>query len=49
MAVVVLTCLLGALVSARFANRCEIRKLNRVVGTVLLILGIGTIALKMFG
>lgn len=49
MAVVVLTCLLGALVSARFANRCELRKLNRVVGTVLLILGIGTIALKMFG
>lgn len=49
MLVVVSTCLLGALVSARFANRCEIKKLNRVVGTVLMLLGIGTILLKVIG
>lgn len=32
MAVVVLSCLLGAVVSAKFANRCEIARLNRIVG-----------------
>lgn len=46
MTVVMASCLAGAIVSARFANRCEIRKLNRIVGTVLLILGIVTIAIK---
>ncbi|WP_405318814.1 sulfite exporter TauE/SafE family protein [Frisingicoccus sp.] len=49
MLVVVLSCLFGAWVSARFANRCEIKKLNRVVGVVLLILGVSTILLKVFG
>lgn len=44
MAIVVISCLIGAVVSAKFANKCEIKKLNRVVGGVLLILGIFTIA-----
>lgn len=48
MMTVVLFCLLGALVSAKFANRCEIKKLNRVVGSVLLALGIFTMLLKIF-
>lgn len=48
LALVVVSCLIGALVSARFANRCEIVKLNRVVGTVLAILGIITIGIKFF-
>lgn len=47
MAVVVISCLIGAVVSARFANRCEIRKLNHVVGVVLAILGIVTILIKV--
>ena len=38
----------SAEVSAKFANRCEIKKLNRVVGSVLLALGIFTILLKIF-
>lgn len=46
MAVMILSCLIGAVTSARFANRCEIKKLNRIVGIVLLILGIGTILVK---
>ena len=45
--VVVAACLLGAVVSAKFANRCDIKKLNRVVGTVLLLLGISTILIKI--
>ena len=48
MAVVVLSCLVGALVSARFANRCEIKRLNKIVGVVLLILGLITLAIKLF-
>ena len=47
MAVVVLACLIGAVLSAKFANRCEIKKLNRVVGAVLLALGVFTILLKL--
>lgn len=47
MAVVVISCLIGAVVSARFANKCEIKKLNHVVGVVLTILGIATIAIKL--
>jgi len=44
----VLSCLIGAYVSAGFANKCEIRKLNRVVGVVLTILGVVTIIMKLF-
>lgn len=47
MAVVVGACLLGAVVSARFANRCDMKKLNRVIGSVLLVLGVVTILLKV--
>lgn len=43
----ILFCLLGAYVSAKFANRCEIKKLNRVVGVVLTILGAVTILIKL--
>jgi len=47
MLLVMAFCLFGALVSAKFANRCEIRRLNRIVGLVLLLLGIVTIAIKI--
>ena len=47
MAMVVLSCVLGALVSAKFANRCEIGRLNRIVGSVLIVLGIVTILIKI--
>lgn len=47
MAVTVVSCLVGAVVSAKFANRCEIRRLNKVVGSVLMILGIVTILIKV--
>lgn len=45
--VTVAACLVGAVSSAKFANRCEIRKLNKVVGVVLTILGIITIVIKI--
>lgn len=47
MCIVVLSCLAGAIVSAKFANRCEIGRLNRIVGIVLLILGVSTIAIQV--
>lgn len=47
MLIVVASCLIGAVAAAKYANKCEIRKLNRVVGGVLLVLGIVTIVLKM--
>ena len=46
-AIVVASCLLGAVVSAKFANRCEIRRLNRIVGVVLILLGAVTILIKL--
>lgn len=46
-ALTILFCVIGAYTSAKFANRCEITKLNRVVGIVLTILGIVTIAIKL--
>ena len=45
MTVVVAMCLIGALTSARFANKCDIGKLNRMIGVVLLILGVFTIGM----
>ncbi|MGN1119594.1 MAG: sulfite exporter TauE/SafE family protein [Oscillospiraceae bacterium] len=45
MALVVLTCLLGAVTAAKFANKCEIVKLNRVIGAVLLALGVFTVVI----
>ena len=47
--IVVLSCLWAAWVSAKYANRCEIRKLNKVVGAVLLLLGAVTILIKLLG
>lgn len=47
MAIVVASCLLGAVVSAKFANRCEIRRLNRIVGAALILLGAVTILIKL--
>lgn len=49
MALVVLTCLLGARSAALFANKCDIEKLNCVIGCVLLILGAVTICSKVNG
>ncbi|MDO4501361.1 MAG: sulfite exporter TauE/SafE family protein [Erysipelotrichaceae bacterium] len=46
MMVTVLSCLITALICAKFANRCDIKKLNKVIGVVLLILGIFTILMK---
>ena len=45
MAVVVAMCLVGAVTAAKFANKCDIGKLNRVIGVVLLILGVFTIGM----
>lgn len=33
---------------AKFANKCEIKKLNRIIGSVLLVLGIFTVLMKLF-
>lgn len=38
---------IAAWLAARFANMCEIRKLNHVVGCVLLALGAVTLAIKL--
>lgn len=46
-AVTIFACLLGAVVSAKFANRCDIKILNKVVGVVLAILGVITILIKV--
>lgn len=45
--IVVITCLVSAIVSAGFANKCNIKRLNRIIGTVLLVLGIVTICSKI--
>lgn len=47
MVAVIASCLVGAIIAARFANKCEINKLNRVVGCVLIALGITTILIKI--
>ena len=47
MMVIVFTCLIGALVAAKFANKCDIIKLNKVIGIVLMILGIFTLTMKL--
>lgn len=48
MVVVVACCLIGAVVSARFANTCDMKKLNHIIGWVLLFLGLFTILMKLF-
>lgn len=47
MAVVMLSCLLGAWGAAKFANKCEIKRLNKIVGVVLLVLGVATILIRV--
>lgn len=47
MLLTVVCCVLGAWGAAKFANRCEIKKLNRVVGVVLAVLGVVTILIKI--
>ena len=47
MALIVLICLLGAVTAAKFANKCEIVRLNHVIGVVLLLLGIFTAGAKL--
>lgn len=44
-AIIIITCLFGAVASAKYANRCNIIKLNRIVGIVLIILSIVSLAL----
>lgn len=48
MLVVVATCPVGAVLAARFANGCEIHRLNRTVGITLLALGAVTLGIKLF-
>lgn len=48
MVIVMLACLIAAVTSAKYANRCEIKKLNRVVGTTLVFLGLITTLIKVF-
>ena len=45
--IVVIGCVIAAYVSAKFANKCEIKKLNKVVGICLSILGMMTILIKL--
>ena len=47
MLIVVAFCVIGASVSSKFANKCEIKKLNKIVGICLTMLGIITILLKL--
>ena len=47
MIIIVVTCLIGALSAAKFANKCDIQKLNKVIGIVLMILGIFTLIMKL--
>ena len=42
------TVALAAVVSARFANKGNIRRLNRIIGCILLLLGVATIFIKLW-
>lgn len=43
---IIATCLLGAVVSAKYANRCDIKKLNRIVGIILIVLSVFTLSVN---
>ena len=45
--VVVTGCIISAYISAKFANKCEVKKLNKVVGICLSLLGMMTILIKV--
>lgn len=47
LSICVLFTVLGAIWAARFANRCEEKRLNRTVGIILAMLGIVTFVVKM--
>ena len=47
MLLVIIFCVIAAYVSAKFENKCEIKRLNKVVGTCLGILGVITILIKL--
>ena len=47
MLIVIMFCVIGAYVSARFANKCEIKRLNKIVGICLACLGVITILIKL--
>ncbi|MCD8013187.1 MAG: sulfite exporter TauE/SafE family protein [Lachnospiraceae bacterium] len=44
--IIVFFCAIGALIAAVYANRCNTKKLNYVIGIILLILGGSTIITK---
>lgn len=48
MLVVVAACRVGAVLAARFANGCEIHRLNCTVGITLLAPGAVTLGIKLF-
>lgn len=41
---IIMTCLLGAVVAAKYANRCDIKKLNHIVGMILIVLSVFTLS-----
>lgn len=45
--IVIVFCLISAYVSAKFANKCDIKRLNKIVGICLSALGILTILIKL--
>ena len=46
--VVVVSCLAAAAISAKYANQCQMEKLNKIIGCILLFLGIMTLVIKLF-
>lgn len=48
MGLVMGACALGAVGAARFANRCEEKKLNRIIGVLLALLGVFTLTVKLW-
>lgn len=47
MIIVMVSCLLSAWAAAKFANKCDIKRLNKIVGIVLTILGAVTMIIKL--
>lgn len=45
---VMAACAVGAVGAAKFANRCEEKKLNRIIGALLALLGAFTLAIKLW-
>ncbi len=47
--IIIVTCLSGAVVSARYANRCNIKKLNYIVGVSLILLSTISLVFNLSG